>query len=439
MLSLVLLVVCGAVVVMAGKRIATGVDKMLVFRLAVFGYALRLAITSVMREVSFFSHEGGGDAGQYQYFSWYLVSYWERAGIHWIDNAEARNIYDSGTIGSAPGFVHLYALIQYVDGDRTRLGMVGVNAMLACLTFTLLHRFATELGSRPKPALWISVAFFFSPAFLFYSSDSYKDPWVIAYGLTCLYGCFVFLSQSVRRGLIVFFAGALCMWFTRRYVLYMLTLTMGVAIVLRLVQRGKNRAIAISLGLFLAVVAAVVLPPLLKDFGEAAMKTYETAIATNTRDWNERGGSGIDFDDGGDPYARIGPKLAYTLFSPFPWMSGSTGFHIGKIDALLMTFAIVRTALTVVRRWSDKRKEIVLLLAFIAPASFVYSLTMANIGLILRQRLVVEVAFLVLGSLSFVEGKEKRRSTATVPGVLPTRAAALRPPPFSPPGVTRRG
>ncbi len=409
MLSLALVVFCGLAAFLIAKRVAVGQDARLVTWVATGGYALRIGVSLLVRQVSFFSHEGAGDSQQYEDFCWYLVAYWHRTGVHWIDPAEAARVFDSGTILSAPGFVQLFGLIQYFDGDKTRLGMVAINALLASMTFVVTHRFALEVGSRPKAARILSLCFFFSPAFFFYTADSYKDPWVIAFGVGCLYGAYLICDRGVRRGLLLFVGSAAALWFVRRYLVYMLLVPLGAAIVLRLTKRGKNRVLAVTLGLLVGIVALVVVPPMLKDAGETATATYETAIATNTRAWNERGGSGIDFEDGGDPYAKLAPKLLYTLFSPFPWMTGSAGFQIGKLDALLMTATIFFAARALVRRWRDKKREIILILSFVLPASFAYSLTMANIGLIVRQRLVIEIGFLVLGSLSFVATAARRR------------------------------
>jgi hypothetical protein len=102
------------------------------------------------------------------------------------------------------------------------------------------------------------------------------------------------------------------------------------------------------------------------------------------------------FDDGGSPFGALGPKIAYTLFAPFPWSAGSIGFQLGKLDSVIWYFFIYRA----IRAMRQINLQLVLmLLTFLIPSTLSYAMSMSNVGLIVRQRLVIVVATAFLAML----------------------------------------
>jgi hypothetical protein len=130
---------------------------------------------------------------------------------------------------------------------------------------------------------------------------------------------------------------------------------------------------------------------------ENAAATFQERTSASVREASATGGSGVTFDDGGSPFGKLWLKLIYTLFAPFPWASGSIAFHVCKIDVFIMAFFVVRA--WAVLRTRELRLVGLMMLTFAVPCTVMYATSMANVGLIARQRLVIVAALAFLASL----------------------------------------
>jgi hypothetical protein len=147
---------------------------------------------------------------------------------------------------------------------------------------------------------------------------------------------------------------------------------------------------------------------------EFGMRTFDVATSENSLDWNARGGSGVEFS--GSPWITFPQKLIYTLLSPFPWdfRSTSIGFQVGKIDAIIWMFFMFRGIRGARRMWEDDRGTLLMFLVVLIPLTVAYATTMANIGLILRQRFPI----VLLGSVLAVRGVPKSREEENTPEAI---------------------
>ena len=132
----------------------------------------------------------------------------------------------------------------------------------------------------------------------------------------------------------------------------------------------------------------------------------------------------MKFDDGGNPFAALGPKVAYTLLSPFPWQSGSFALQVGKIDALLWYYLLYRSVLSVRMMWKSDRALLLMFFAFLVPSTIAYATTMANIGLIVRQRIPIVMVGALLGMLSW---RREPRASVNAPALAPAHAPTPAP------------
>jgi hypothetical protein len=142
------------------------------------------------------------------------------------------------------------------------------------------------------------------------------------------------------------------------------------------------------------------------------IETYELSHDSNVKAYNAMGGSGVTFDDGGNPFGAIVPKLVYTIASPFPWQSGSFGLHVGKIDVFIFYYLIYRAYIAGRRMALTDRESLIQFIAFLVPSTVAYATTMANIGLILRQRMPIVFVTAILASLSWPERRSMALSKA---------------------------
>jgi 4-amino-4-deoxy-L-arabinose transferase-like glycosyltransferase len=88
------------------------------------------------------------------------------------------------------------------------------------------------------------------------------------------------------------------------------------------------------------------------------------------------------------------PRVAYLLFSPFPWDITELAFHtLGFIDGLFY----VLLAYAIYKRWPLlRRKKVIALLCILLPMALTFSIGTSNFGTAIRHRLKFFVVLLVL-------------------------------------------
>jgi hypothetical protein len=154
----------------------------------------------------------------------------------------------------------------------------------------------------------------------------------------------------------------------------------------------------------LVIVASVTAISVYSDVGEVAtghaVRTFRGAVSSAALNENADAGSGVTFDADSTTGAFL-PKLAYTLFSPFPWQSGSLGLHIAKIEVFVWYYFFYRAVRAVRMLWRERRSDLLMFVSFIIPTTVAYAFSFANVGLIVRQRIVIVLATIVLASISW--------------------------------------
>ena len=373
------------------------------------GYALRLFLQMFLRDIKFFSHELGGDCILYEDIAQYVALNWRHTDIHYITSAEWPEM------GPTTLPQNLFALVIYLnDGEKTRLGCVALIALAAALTVLNVFKLALELGAREREATIIASIFYFDPAFLYHTSDTFKDGLVICFALGAL-GSAVRLSR--RWSLLHALAGLLCiacLWLVRHYLVFATVAPLIVGLV-GIGSRSVVRPMTAALLLAAAGMALVQYTDALQLSSQHAAETFERATSSHVLASSASGGSGVLFDDGGSPTGALIPKLAYTLLSPFFWSAGSVGLQIGKLEAFLWYFIMYRAFRA--SRLIDGRL-LLTLLTFILPLTLAYAMTVANVGLIVRQRLIIVVGTAVLAALY-----RPQRRPAYLPTVRAIRVA----------------
>jgi hypothetical protein len=377
--------------------------------LLVVGYVSRLVAQLFSRGLHIFSSEGA-DYGVYANHGEVIARLWEYSGIHYVTTDELPLL---NRVTFPP---NLLAVVFYLNGEPTRLGGTAVLAAVACLTCLEVYTLAIELGAAPSTALKTTGFLLFMPTFFYYTSDMFKD------GLVCL-GVILVLGSSIRLArrfsVVQLGAGLLglaCVWGTRYYVAYMLPapLTIG-----WLGARAMSlRGVVAALILAVSVTSVVSYTSAAGNAAEDAATTWERGTSTEALQGNlEAGGSGVNFDDGGSRYGSLPIKMIYTLFSPFPWQSGSLGLQLGKLEVLVWYFLAYRAAVAMKIMWRKNRVNLAIFLSFILPTTVVYAVSFTNIGLNIRERLGIVMAAALLATVSWsVPADKPGRALVSAPG-----------------------
>jgi hypothetical protein len=390
----------GLLVAVIARFAVEGRDRML--RLLVLGYVARLGIHLFSRDLELFSHGGGGDWVAYEALALEISRIWQFSGVEYMTNDQMP------ILGPTTLPHNLFALIMTLNGgEPTSFACTSLIAFMACMTCFNLYALALQFGAAPRPAFGVTAAILFSPAYLLYTSDMYKDGLVIFF-VTAALGSSIRLAR--RFSVLHLVIGLVSLWallYVRHYLVFVVSapLIVGVA---GLRATSSARPVITSLVLLAVFFAVAASTDVFDEVAERATATWQHGTSTNVRAGNAEGGSGVTFDDGGNPFGAMGSKLAYMVFSPFPWAGGSVGFHIGKVDTFLWYFLLWRASKAARVRWRQDRTLILMIATFVVPTTVMYATSFANVGLSLRQRLVVVVVTAVLAMISWPKVATRR-------------------------------
>jgi hypothetical protein len=355
------------------------------------GYVLRLVLQLFIRNIQFFSHEAGGDCVGYETMAVDIARYWSISGVSFMTQE------DLPFLGPTVLPQNLFAGIVFLNGgEATRLGCTALIAFAAALTCFNLYHLAVEFGADPRTARRTMTLFYLGPTYLHYTSDMFKDGLVACFAIAALASG---LRLMHRFSMVHVVVGALSVWALWYVRFYLIFVTCAPLVVGLFGMRSKSivRPLIASLALVAVGFVLLNLTNAAQEVTERATATFHQGTAQNIRASMAEGGSGVTFDDGGNPYGRLWLKIVYTLFAPFPWAGGSIGFHIGKIDVFIIAFFVARG--WAVARTKEFNLIAMMVMTFVVPCTVMYATSMANVGLIARQRLVIVAAVAFLASL----------------------------------------
>lgn len=379
-------------------------------------FVLRLAVHVLIMRSGGFAY--GGDNLTYEARAMEIVELWRHTGVRFVTSDELASL--SGV--TVP--CHVFALVMYLCGGRATLACTAVVALVACGVCIVLYRFARIVGADERAAFRLLVVAAFLPGFVLHTSDTFKDGFNAFLVVACLGLAASNMQRFDPRKVLLLGPMLWALFNVRPYMVVMcaLPLLVGVA---RIKRALSGRA--------LVVFAALVIPALVllqgMDQGVdgplgAVQEQLDRGQSEHVRLANAEGGSGVVFDDGGNAWGALGPKLAYTLLSPFPWTGGSATLQLGKLDTLLWYWLLYHAFLGARRLWRDDRRMFLILLLFVVPGSIAYATTMSNIGLIFRQRIPI---VMVTSLLSAVAWTRTRRDGETVVEPRPAAPPATVP------------
>ncbi len=388
-------------------------------------YASRIGLHLIVRELKMFAHEKGGDALQYERVATWIARQWDVSGIRYMTDA------DNTWIGKASLPQNVFALMIYANGSKqTDLACTGLVAFCLCVAALNFYFLALELGAAERATFWMTVAVFSMPSMIYYSCDMYKDAIVLVLVLGAV-GSSIRLSRSFSaRHLVIGLACLFALWFVRFYMVFMSILPMLVGYIgLRSKNWSRPLISLLVVGLFVAQFAGSADG---KEMSASADQTFTLATGAG-QDGNRVGGSAVALPRG---IGSLPLRLVYTLLAPFPWMGGTTGLHLGKVDTLFFYFLAHRATQSSRRLFRTDKATLLSLAAFIVPTTVAYAMTMSNIGLMLRQRVPVVV---MVALLAVIGMKERAAVAHTLIGARGRQRSPV-PKRMSPPpaGVTAR-
>ncbi|ACZ89218.1 hypothetical protein [Streptosporangium roseum] len=361
-------------------------------------FAVRMAVhVLVMRSGVI---EYGGDNLGYEIRAMQIVEYWKSNGFQFVTSE------DISTLSFVAVPCQVFAIIVYLCGGPAPLACTAVVALLACALCIVMYKFARLVGADDRASFLLLVVTAFMPAFLLHTSDTYKDGFNAFLVVTSIgLGTSIARRFDMRR-LLMLVPLLWALWYVRPYMVFMC------AVPLILGLMGLKKVFSLR-GLF---VSTVLLVSALLVFGgvyestpvEVIQQQLEMGQAENVRSANGDGGSGVVFEDGGNPWSTLDAKLLYTVLSPFPWTQGGQMLQLGKIDVLIWYFLLYHAVRGARRLWCHDRVALLVLLSFVIPGTIVYATTMANMGLIFRQRIPIVMVTSVFAAVAWTKNPGDR-------------------------------
>jgi len=375
------------------------------------GYAARLMAADFVHRFQFFTNGSGenADSGAYENMGRIIARLWVFSGVHYVTATELPAMADT----SLPA--NLFALVQYLNTEPTHLGCTAFAAVAGCLAALNVYALAHDLGCRHVAGLWTLFAVTFLPTFFFYTADTYKDG---------LVACFVFgaLGSAIRLArrfsAIQLLLGLVCLgalWLTRFYLVFIMTGPLIIGLLgVRSKSFGRIAATVVLLGI--SVIGTVAYSTTLFEASDRATQAFAAGTSDAAISENSEGGAGVVISGSGPRAFAL--KLAYALFSPFPWQSGSIALNLAKVEMILWYYFAYRALRSLRTMWSRRRSDAFLFALFVVPTIIAYTLSFSNVGLVVRERLCIVLATILLASLSWgtvAEDDSQRLASAPTP------------------------
>ena len=383
------------------------------------GFAARLLVSSIVREFPFFSYGSGGDANGYEIIGNMIARMWSFSGVHYVSADTFPDLPEA----SLP--FNLFAAIIYLNDGPTHIGCVAVVAAIGCATALNIYSLAHTIGCRPKVAMWTLALVTFLPTFVFYTSDTHKDGLVACF----IFGVFGSAIRLARRfsmtQLVLGLASLAALWFTRFYLVFFMWVPLTVGL---LGVRAKSllRIVAVALVVAIGIIVSLAYSSLPSRASASATAAYSQGTDEETVAYNaQTAGSGVLITGSGP--SAFAQKLAYSLFAPFPWQSGSIGLQLSKLEMLIWYYFAYRGFLAIRLMLKKRRSDLLLFALFIVPTMAAYTLSFANVGLALRERINIVLAILLLASFSWGLTDDEESQAETADARVPANWGALSP------------
>ncbi|MDH2424135.1 hypothetical protein [Sphaerisporangium sp. TRM90804] len=363
------------------RRVMPVVLAAFTVRLAVHAMLMRNPLVTV----------GIGDSVYYERAALAVVDLWRREGLHFVTADQVQSLH------SVAVPCNLFALVIYLCDGPASLACTAVVAAVSCALGVVMYKFGRLVGADARACLFLLGLTVFTPAFLAHTSDMFKDGFNAFLVVTSLWVGARNMRRFDPRNLVALAPLLWGLWHVRPYMVFMCALPLVVGV------SGLKRLISPRALLLFAVIAFGLLQGGLTESApfETMRRQLEYGQAESVLRSNAAGGSGVEFDDGGNAWDHLGTKLLYTVLSPFPWTDGSLLLQLGKIEALIWYFLLFGAVRGVRRLWARDRRIVMFLLLFIVPGTVVYATTMSNVGLIMRQRMPIVMVTSLLAAVAW--------------------------------------
>jgi hypothetical protein len=368
------------------------------FWLLVAALVLKLLSALIREFVAFQLYGGSADAAGFH-----------RDGIRISANFLAGNFDTELPNLISTNFIRFLTGVVYTLIGTSRLGGFLVFSWLGFWGLFFFYRAFTVALPEGNQRLYARLVFFL-PSLMFWPSSIGKEAWMMfALGIAC-YGAARLLAGATLRGIAGVGLGLWLSGFVRPHVAGMVGLALGAAYLIRPSSERLRQLGPVVKTFFLAVLAVIALVLLLRTqefFHKSGIDTSsETTFVGGLRERTGEGGSGFT------PSPIIGQPLnapvgaVTVLFRPFPHEAHNVqALGTALEGTFLLLFSLVRFRHGLSALGSMRRRPYVAFALIYSCLFIVAFSTLANFGLLARERVMLLPLYLLLFC---IPAREKR-------------------------------
>ena len=363
-----------------------------IFRLLLFALVLKLVASFLRYYVDFHVYGGAADALGYHH-----------AGIRWADALSAGRLGNQGEGLTGTNFIELVTGVVYLIVRPTVLGGYLVFSWLSYWGLFFFYRAFVVAVPEGRSRTYARILFFL-PSLLFWPSGTGKEAWMIfTLGIAC-FGAAKLFDGRTLPGLIGLALGLWLASLARPHVAAILAISLAVAGAVATLW-GRARAVTFgrrAVTLAVAAGVSILLVVSTRAYFEASnVSTDDGVLSTlgEVEDRTAQGGS--EFEPVVVESPILLPAAAVTvLFRPFIVEADSAQAFLTAIEgSVLLLICVVRFSWILAAIGSVRRQPYVLF-AMIFTAVFIVAFSsIANFGILARERVQVLPFLLVLLSI----------------------------------------
>ena len=313
-------------------------------------------------------------------------------------------------------FIYFFTGLIYAVTGPTFLGGFFVYSWLGFLGLFLFYRaftIAVPDGRRSSYALLL----FFLPSLVFWPSGIGKEAWMVfALGLAA-YGGARAMSGALLRGIPVSALGLWLCWVVRPHVAGLMAVALVVGFVVgRVPRREFGRLLKVAAIVVAFLVAGLMIQQAKQFLSDAGIESFGGLGEALNQTGQRTGTGGSEFDPVIVESPLDFPAAAITvLFRPLPIEVDSTQALIASLEGtFLLILAVVRFRWIAAAFMSIRRRAYAAF-AFLYVVMFIVAYSsIANFGILARQRVQVLPVMLVLLCIPPKADRTENASTAMV-------------------------
>jgi 4-amino-4-deoxy-L-arabinose transferase-like glycosyltransferase len=351
--------------------------------------------------ISFFA----GDVLTYDSFGWNLAQYWTGSAqyTYWLR-------WRMTQVGFNGMFYWVAAL--YTIFGHSLLVASTIQCIITSFTPLLVYKICFRLFGSTKAARYASLLAAFLPSMALWSSFLLKDPLVIF--LVCLSVLYTLkLQQEVKLRFILPAALAMLLIFPiRGYVFYFVLLSVLGAL---LMSRFGKRASFIGYLTRLGGITLIAIALFSLGFDRIASEQLNSKIwdrmQISRMDLARSAQSGFDADADvstlGSALAFMPKGIAYLLFAPFPWESGSMRMMLPMPETIFWYCLFPFFIIGMIYAARKHLRDALVIFLFVVQLTCFYGIFVGNVGTAYRQRTQIYVFYIIFTAAGLVYVRQR--------------------------------